>query len=114
MMEEDVSRGFLLVIPQEKVKELKGVVVAPMNTAEQKTINERGEIVDKKRLTHNQSFDRLVSGTSVNSRIIEEELQPVMYARCLKIVLHQIISLRRKYKDKRIPLQKIDWKAAYR
>ena len=97
MMEEDVTRGFSLIIPLEKITKLKGVIIAPMNIAEQKTINERGEIIGKKRLTHNQSFNGLVSGTSVNSRLIEEDIQQVMYARCLKRILHHIITLRKKY-----------------
>ena len=109
-----MTHGFSFIIPLEKVKSLKRIIVAPINIAEQKTVNERGEIIDKKRLTHNQSFCGLVSGTSVNSRIIEERLQGLMYARCLTQILHNIISLRKKYPNRRILLQKIDWRAAYR
>ena len=102
------------MIPLEKVQSLKNIIIAPMNTSDQTTINERGEIIGKKCLTHNQSFGGISSNTSVNSCLIESELQDVMYSRCLKRILHHIIALRQKYPQKRILIQKIDWKAAYR
>ena len=78
MMKEEVEHGFQLVIPIEKVPELEGGLVAPMNIIKQNATSELGEIVEKDRLTHNQS-KVFGSGTSVNSRVKKEELQDCMF-----------------------------------
>jgi hypothetical protein len=113
MMNNDVIHGYSLVLPRDKLIEIEGALLAPMNIADQNGINERGEIVAKKRLTHNQSY-KFSSGTSVNSRVIKEELQDCMYGSCLFRVIHEILNMRLLHPNKRILLQKIDWKAAYR
>ena len=113
MMNNDVIHGYSLVLPRSKIIDLEGALMAPMNIADQNTINERGEIVAKKRLTHNQSY-KFVSGTSVNSRVIKDELQDCMYGSCLFRIIHEILNMRAKHPHKRVMLQKIDWKAAYR
>ena len=84
-----------------------------MNIADQNGINERGEIVQKKRLTHNQSCE-FQSGTSVNSRTIKDNLQDVMYGPCLLQIVHLIVDYRRQFPNKKILLSKIDFKSAYR
>ena len=84
-----------------------------MNIADQNTINERGEIVAKKRLTHNQSF-KFSSGTSLNSRVLKDELQDCTYGSCLFRIIHEILNMRSKHPHSRVLLQKIDWKAVYR
>ena len=113
MMNSDVIHGYSLVLPRSKIIDLEGALLAPMNIADQNTINERGEIVAKKRLTHNQSY-KFSSGTSVNSRVIKDELQDCMYGSCLFRIIHEILNMRSKHPHKRVLLQKIDWKAAYR
>ena len=113
MMNDDVIHGFSLVIPVEKVPLLKNALVAPMNIVDQFSINERGEIIQKKRLTHNQSFV-FSSGTSLNNRVLKDKLQDVMYGTCLSRVIHNILILRQNYPNKRILMQKVDYKSAYR
>ena len=113
MMTGDVTHGYSLIIPRDKVKELKGAIISPMNIADQAGINERGEVIDKKRLTHNQSMT-YSSGTSLNNRTIKEELQDVMYGSCLCRVIHQIVEYRRRHLKVRILIQKVDFKSAYR
>jgi len=93
MMNEDVTHGFLLIIPFDKVEKLNNALVAPMNIHDQYGINERGEIVQKKRLTHNQSFE-FGSGTSLNNRVKKDELQDVMFGQCMSRVIHNILILR--------------------
>ena len=39
-LEEDVRKGYSLVIPREKVVEIKDALVAPLNVHDQNTINE--------------------------------------------------------------------------
>jgi hypothetical protein len=54
------------------------------------------------------------SGTSVNNRTEPEKLQDVMYGPCLLRVIHQIVEYRRRWPTKRIYIQKVDFKSAYR
>jgi hypothetical protein len=49
-----------------------------MNVAAQNTIDEFGRIIAKDRLTHDQSFD-FSEKSSVNSRVIWDDLPPVRY-----------------------------------
>ena len=54
-LDDDIRHGFSLPIPLNQVRKLKNALLAPMHVIKQDTINERGEIIDKKRITHNQS-----------------------------------------------------------
>ncbi len=65
LINDDVTRGFALPFPLYKIKKIPGVLIAPLNIQLQKTINERGEIILKNRMTHDQSW-AWQSGTSVN------------------------------------------------
>ena len=112
-MKEEVENGWSLIIPRKKAIEIEGALMAPMNIHAQSSINEVGEIISKDRLTHNQSKE-FSSGTSVNSRVVHDSLQDIMYGTCLLRVIHYIVALRSEFEDVPILLQKIDWKAAYR
>ena len=83
-----------------------------MNIADQAGINERGEVIDKKQLTHNQSMT-YSSGTSLNNKTIKDDLQDVMYGSCLCRVIHQIVEYRKRHPKVRILIQKVDFKSAY-
>ena len=83
-----------------------------MNIMHQFTLDASGDIVDKERLTHDQSF-KWHSGTLVNSRVDKDKLQLCMYGRCLMQLLCWIVAARRKFPNKPIVLQKIDVKSAY-
>ena len=113
IMEEEVRRGWVLPIPRQKVLEIDRAIMAPMNIASQFGINEKGKIIEKKRLTHNQSMVHS-SETSIDSRVIDSEIQDVMYGKCIIRVIHDIVSRRRDNPNKRIFIQKIDYKSAYR
>ena len=69
----NVIRGFALPLPLDIIAQIPGVLLAPLNIQAQNTINERGEIIPKNRLTHDQSW-KWQSGTSVNSRVIKDKL----------------------------------------
>jgi hypothetical protein len=81
----------------------------------QATINERGEIVDKLRVTHDQSFNP-VKGTrrSVNDRVDWALLTPCMFGRALLRHIYQIVALRHRHPTEIILQSKVDWKSAYR
>ena len=114
MMDKEVEHGWALPIPREKIKDLgHKIILSPMNIIEQMTINEKGEKVPKKRITHNQSMV-FGSESSINSRLISEELQDVMYGKCILRLIHDIIAKREANPSKRILIQKIDYKSAYR
>ena len=78
MVNKDVIHGYALPIPLQKVPNLDGALLSPLNIQDQFGIHEKGKITGKKRLTHNQSM-KFSLGTSINSRVIEEEIQDVMY-----------------------------------
>ena len=113
MINDDVTHGYSLVIPRDKVTQLKGALISPMNIVDQSCINERGEVIAKKRLTHNQSMI-YGSGMSLNSRTQKDKLQDVMYGICLLRIIHQIVEYQRRHTSKSILIQKIDFKSAYR
>jgi len=82
IIEKDVVHGYGLPIPLSKIRKLLGAVIAPMNIASQNTINEHGRIVEKDRLTHDQSW-QWSSGRSVNNRVNLEEFLPCMFGKAL-------------------------------
>jgi hypothetical protein len=49
---EDVERGFVLPLPVEAIQFLSSTSLAPLGCHKQSTINERGDIIPKYRLTH--------------------------------------------------------------
>ena len=56
LVEKDVTHGYGLVLPLEKLKRIPGTLLAPMNVMKQNSIDECGRIVEKDRLTHDQSY----------------------------------------------------------
>ena len=69
----NVRAGFQVPIPVDTVRKTKGGVVAPYGIANQFSINERGEIIERNRITHDQSFE-FSEGNSINSRLIWDNL----------------------------------------
>jgi hypothetical protein len=108
----DVQHGYRLVIPLDKIKGIPGACLAPMNIMHQFILDASEDIVNKERLTHNQSF-KWQSGTSVNKQVIKEELQRCMYGWCLMRLLSWIVAACCKFPNKPIMIQKIDIKSAY-
>ena len=88
--------------------------MSPMNVAKQNTVSEFGEVIPSKRLTLNQSKTYSASGASVNGRVKKDLLQDCMYGYCVLQMVRYMLSLRCKDKNKRILIQKIVWKSAYR
>ena len=65
-------------------------LMAPMNIIKQQTINERGMIMEKKRLTHNHG-KLFGSSASINIIVDEEKIQPFMYGTILLCSIHFIL-----------------------
>ena len=110
---KEVAHGWQLPLPRKLISELPGVAVAPLGLVSQATINARGEIVPKHRLTHDQSFE-FQAGASVNSRVQFDQLTPCRYGTALRRFIHYIVDLQRRYPTTKILLTKLDFKAAYR
>ena len=105
-LDEDVHHGFSLPLPREKVLEIQDLLIAPLNVHNQNIINKWGEIISKKRMTHNLSKVFLASGMSFNSRTIKTLLQECMYGYCLLRMIHTIVDLRERHPNRRIFLSK--------
>ena len=101
LVEKDVTHGYGLVLPLEKLKRIPGTLLAPMNVMKQNLIYECGRIVEKDRLTHDQSY-KWGSGTSVNSRVDKDLLLSCKFGACLKRPMNWAVAARKKYPDRRI------------
>ena len=91
LVSKDVHFGYCLPLPLDKAQKIPGALLAPMNIQKQNTIDEYGRIIEKDRLTHDQSY-KWLSRTSVNSRVITEELLPCMFGACIKRIVNWTIS----------------------
>ncbi len=87
--------------------------MASMNIQRQNTIDEHGSIITKDRLTNDQSY-KFKSGTSVNSRVEKDKLQPCMFGSAMKRISNYAVTARRKFPGRRILATKVDYKSAYR
>jgi hypothetical protein len=112
LVQDDIDRGFALPLPLIKIKKIPGILLAPLNIQLQKTINERGEIIPKDRLTHDQSW-KWQSETSVNSRLDEEQLMPCYFCQALRRIINWMVAARKQYPKKWILTTKLDVKAAF-
>jgi len=110
----DVKFGYTFPLPLGKIKRIPGICMAPLNIQPQWTINERGEIIKKDRLTHDQSFEWERSELSVNSRTDTSQLQQCKFGKCLLRLINWAVSARKKYPNRRIMAKKDDFKSAYR
>ena len=113
LVKKDITHGYALVLPLSKITRIPGALMAPMNIQKQNTIDEHGMIIEKDRLTHDQSY-KWSSGTSVNSRVNKEVLLPCMFGGCIKRIINWAVAARREFPGQRILASKIDYKSAYR
>lgn len=113
-MEKEVVRGWSIPLLPEHLKDIPNAEMAPMGLAKQAGINEMGEIVFKDRVTHDMSFPGAVSETSINGRVKDEELAPLLYGFMFSRLIHYIAECRLQHPGKRILLRKDDFKSAYR
>ncbi len=74
LVNNDITYGFAIPFPLNKIEKLKGILFVPLNIQAQNTIGKTGWIVPKNRLTHNQSYKWKSFSTSVNSWVRKENL----------------------------------------
>ena len=114
LVEKDVTHGFALPIDINTASNIVGGAWAPLNITEQWSINEKGDRIEKKRLTHDQSFKGLKSNESINDRLDEEKLEPLIYGYMFSRFLHMIHAMRLAHPFLVILICKYDLDSAYR
>ena len=111
---KEISKGWNLILPEEKAHEIPNLEIAPLGVADQLGVSASGDFIKKLRVTHDLSFPGAFSGESVNSRTQRDELEPCMFGHALLRVIHTIVALRQKHPTRKIWLRKEDFKSAYR
>ena len=71
-MENEITNGWALPLPPNFAHTIPDAEVAPHGCVTQATINELGEIMEKDRVNHDQSFPGTFSDTFVNRRVIDK------------------------------------------
>ena len=113
-MQDEVEKGWALIIRAEDAEKYPHLELAPLGVAEHIGISASGEFVPKMRVTHDLSFRGAYSDESVNSRVEGDKLEPCMFGHTLLRVIHRIVHSRLRHPDKVIWLRKEDFKSAYR
>ena len=113
LVSKDVKHGYAVTFPLSKAVSIQGISLAPMNIMHQNSIDETGRIVEKDRLTHDQSF-KFGSDTSVNSQARTDDMLTCMYGACLRQLTNWACAARAKYPATPIFASKVDFKSAYR
>ena len=90
-MVKEVAREWSILLLLEHALEIPKAEGAPHGLPCQDAINEKGEIIPKDRPMHDLSFTGCLSGTSINSRIDEEELLPTNYGHMHRRCLHNTL-----------------------
>ena len=113
-LSKEIVKGWELLLPATAVDSLPHLVLSPMGVAEHLGVQEDGSFAPKMRVTHDLSFPGAVSAHSVNSRLLDSDLEPCMFGHALLRLIHRIVHLRQLYPKRRIWMRKDDAKSAYR
>ena len=109
-LKQEVTKGWLLPLPAEKAAHIPTMEMAPLGVAVHQGISADGDYIAKSRVTHDLSFPGAFTNESINSRVMEDRLEPCMFGHMLSRLLHYIISVRERYPNTRIWLRKEDLK----
>ncbi len=112
LVSKDVHFGYCLPFLLAKVREIPGILLPLMNIQKQNSIDKLGWIVEKDRLTHNQSFE-WSSGTSINNRVRMDKLLPCMFGAYIKWIVNWAVTTHRLFPNIPILASKIDFKSAF-
>ena len=105
--------GWMIPFLKDDLINIKGAGVIPIGINKQFTIDENGNQILKRRLTHDASRPR-ISGTSINSLCDKDQLDDYQYPYCLMRLLHQIHFWRALHPLIPILINKYDLDSAYR
>ena len=112
-MISDIELGYGIPLTINCIKKLKHAEVYPVELQHQLTIDEHGNIIPKKRISHDLSNKR-DKGLSISQRVKEHLLPSVLYGYTLLRFLHLIHNIRWNNPNKAILMNKIDIEKAYR
>jgi hypothetical protein len=114
IVKSEIDQGWMFPVPVNYINVLKQGELAPVGIDDKVWSDlPDGSKKVKYRLTHDQSFEASL-GKSVNSRVIEDELAPLLYGGCLSRLIHYIADTRLRHPNVPILGAKSDFKAAYR
>jgi hypothetical protein len=99
-LSKEIKKGWEMILPLNKANEIPNLFLSPLGVAKQIGINAAGEFVKKWRVTHDLSFPGIHSNQSVNSMVIEEDLEPCMFGHTLLRIIHRIVHLRSIHPEK--------------
>ena len=98
---KEITKSWMIPIPISYLPNLKDAEFIPIGLAFQKTIDEKGTIIDKERLIHDL-FLVTESGTPINHRTIDSLFSECVFGQCLRRILHRIHSMRIQHPSTRI------------
>ena len=110
----DVKCDFAVPVGKKVVLKIKEAMVQPCNLADQFTLTNTGEKVNKKRLTHDLSFWITEMNALINKRCDMDKYPGMVYGFCLHQIIHYICALRLRFPTKRILISKYNFSNAYR
>jgi hypothetical protein len=114
-LQQEVEKGWHLPLPIARLNEIPGLIMGPMGAVAQSSIDETGQVTNKVRMTHDQSFDyALEKVKSVNHRVTEDSLSSCQFGFALRRLIHAIIALRWIFPLEYILVGKFDYKSAFR
>ena len=113
ILAKEVAKGWQLPLPINGLIDIPGSVSGPLGLAYQDAIDESDNVVQKERVTHDQTW-AFSSEQSVNQRVIKEDRSNCVYGFALRRFIHVIVALREINPKASILLSKFDFKSAYR
>ncbi|MGL4350294.1 MAG: hypothetical protein ACRCT2_06995, partial [Plesiomonas shigelloides] len=113
LLGEEVQQGFALPLPVAAAFHLPNCWLAPLGIVSQNTIDAKGQVIPKLRLTHDLSWN-YPPGLSPNARLQQQRLSPTVFGHCFSRILHYIADLRHRHPSRPIYLMKTDWSKAFR
>ena len=111
---KEINFGYQLPLKPSHILKIPGACLSPMGVADQLTISELGEVIQKDRVTHNLSFPGEVSGESINSMIDDNSLFVLIYGHTHSRCIHQIVATQKRFPSSRILGNKADFKSMHR
>ena len=113
VMQKDSKFGYAFPVTFDCTRQIKNGRAGPLGVAQHNGIDEKGEIITKDRLAHDQTFS-MGFAPSLNKLVDESVLIDLVYGWCIDRVIHQIVAIRQQFPSERIFICKFDWGAAYR
>jgi hypothetical protein len=110
---KDIVHGYALPLPTSILCKIPNASIAPLGCHKQSTIDSKGSIIPKFRMTHDQTFPG-PSGLLVNLRVQKHLLPPILYSFALCRCIHYIVDLRARHPKTKIFICKVDIDAAFR